>query len=174
MNLRALDFACCAVAVVATLGSVAAGLNLLSADRHKIEAEQALRQQRVQELGRARSVLEPLTSALEATHAASGDLNSRIPERGTLGSFLGELDQRVHARGVTLLHLQPLPAVESLPYVRVPVQLQLRGAFHDIYGLLHELESMSRIMEFGEMSLSRAPAEGVCYLDITISLLERP
>ena len=164
----------CVVAIVVVC--VACGYVLLSRaikEHRQVRQENELLSKRTQDLAKAENSLQRMNLLLESTQTELRALNQSIPDSARMGEFLKQLDSLMTERWVELVNVQPLPKEEEKLYTSIPLRLVFKGSFLNIYGLLHDFETMNRTMVMQKMSIQRKRNDPECRVDLTASVFER-
>lgn len=172
-SIRIMDVVCLVLVVALAMGSVVLAMQSYGERRSRLDAERSRIAELQSDLQDAEAVLRPMRAALASTRREWEDLDRKIPARGRIGDFLGQLDVLVAKHGVALQNLAPSPAVRETPYSRVPVRLQIAGSFTNLYHFLFDLETMDRVTEMGELTVRTVVPGEPCDLDLRISIFER-
>lgn len=98
------------------------------------------------------------------------ELHREMPEEPEIGSFLKELDSSAKKHGVVLISVQPQPIMKEKAYEKIPIRLNCRGSFPDIYNLLQDIDGMERIVVAERLLLGKAETSGICELGLTASI----
>jgi Tfp pilus assembly protein PilO len=72
-----------------------------------------------------------------------------------------------------LISLQPLPVREEKIYLKNPIQLNFTGYFVDIYHLIHDLETMNRIVVMEKLAISRQERSDQCRVELMVNVFEQ-
>jgi Tfp pilus assembly protein PilO len=121
----------------------------------------------------AESNLQHLNKGLKAIKNASKAIKEQIPETVEIGKFLKQLDSFVKRRNIVLITLQPLPKQPEKYFAKIPIRLMFKGAFNDIYYLIHELETMQRLLVTEKITISKAGIGEQCRVDLTLNIFEQ-
>jgi type IV pilus assembly protein PilO len=81
------------------------------------------------------------------------ELNKILPEATEVASFLSSLQQVSNLSGVELVGWQPLEERNESFYARSPMQLELRGRFHQVAKFVHEVGRLDRIINVENIEL---------------------
>jgi Tfp pilus assembly protein PilO len=79
----------------------------------------------------------------------------------------------MHERKIVLTSMQPLPTVEEKHYTKIPIRLIFKGSFVNIYRLLHDLETMNRVVVTEKMVISRSSLADKCQVELIASVFQR-
>lgn len=86
--------------------------------------------------------------------------NKRIlPEETEIAAFLGDLNRVAEIAGLEIRTVVPLDESPEELYVRIPVQLQVRGRFHEIMKFLYSVSRLERAINVENISLSDPEVE---------------
>ena len=100
-------------------------------------------------------------------------LDKIVPAVVNIGEVLKEIDFLMKKRKITLVSLQPQPKVEEELYAKIPIRLQFKGSFVDIYHFLYDLETMDRMLVVEGMNISRRNLDEKCQAELTASVYQR-
>lgn len=173
LDLRKLDKTCLAIVVIVTLVSGYWFSKQVIKERRLIRQENEIISKKTKELNLAEANLENLNALLDATKKKLESLNARIPESAHIGKFLKQLDALMQKRNLVLASMQPLSAIEEKLYTKIPIRLVFRGSFVNIYHLLHDLETMSRMVVTEKMVISRSSLADQCQVELIASVFQR-
>ena len=81
------------------------------------------------------------------------ELNKILPEATEVASFLSSLQQVSNLSGVELVGWQPLEERSESFYAKSPMQLELRGRFHQVAKFVHEVGRLDRIINVENIEL---------------------
>jgi Tfp pilus assembly protein PilO len=135
--------------------------------------EKDILSKRMKEVNLAATNLEELKAVLAETKKELNYLNERIPESGKIGLLLKQIDSLMKQRKIALISLQPLPVREEKFYLKNPIQLKFIGNFVDIYHLLHDLETMNRIVVMEKLAISRQERSDQCHVELRVTVFEQ-
>jgi Tfp pilus assembly protein PilO len=172
-RIRTLDRLCIVAIVVVSVGLGYVLLSRAIKEHRQIRQENELLSKRTQDLAKAENNVQRLNVLLESTQTELRILNESIPDSAKMGEFLKQLDSLMSERRVELVSVQPLPTEEERLYTSIPLQLAFKGSFLNIYGLLHDFETMNRTMVMKKMSIQRKGNDPECRVDLTASVFER-
>lgn len=173
VNLRTLDIACVAGLLALALGGGVIAAKSAGASAGRVERWNAAVRARLEELGEAQSVLAAFDRAVQSNQAALDALRERLPESRSMGDFLSSLDAVARRNEVDLSQVTPGSAVAGELCQRMPVQFKCRGAFASLYAVLHELETMPRLVRVDRVTISRSSLAGPCGMDVACSVYGR-
>ena len=173
LSLKSLDRICLLtiIIVAALAGSWAVRHGVKQ--RAQVRLEDGLYLRSVNKTNLAESSIQHLKTALNAARSESKTLKARIPESAEIGKFLKQLDVRIKQRKITLLTLQPMPKVKEKYFTKIPLRLVFKGAFIDIYNLLHDLETMDRMLAAETMTISKSRYDEQCRVELTLNMFEQ-
>lgn len=141
--------------------------------RRQIEQENEILSKSLKDLNVAESNLQNLTLAFDNARAELEALNERIPEKGKFGQFLKQVDALMKEENIDLVSLEPLPTVEERRFTKIPIRLICEGPFLNIYRLIHDLETMHRMVLLEKMEIKKLKSGPLCRADLTASAFER-
>ena len=173
MTLKNLDRACLVIVVGVSLMAVYWVVNHGIQQRRQIKQENELYLKRLKDLDLAKTNLNRLKTALEATKQELNALNGRVPESAEIGRFLKHIDSLMRKKYVGLIRLQPLQAIEEKRYTKIPFRLMFTGPFMNIYQLIYELEAMNRKVVIEKLTLRKSEKPETCEGVLTAAIFER-
>ena len=142
LNMRAVDIGCIIVLLlVVAFGAVGLQQNFFHySSQVKFEKQELLDQKN--RLKFAVAKLKQNQSQFKEQEKRILELNKRIPKAPRMGDLLSRLHARVEQRNITLIDFNHKPAQKFDRYKRIPVQIIVKGGFLNIYGLIHDLETL--------------------------------
>jgi len=173
IDIRKLDRICLAIVAIVTLASGYWFSTQVIKERRLIRQENEIISQKMKELNLAEANLEHLNGLLDTTKRKLESLNARIPESAHIGKVLKQVDALMHERKIVLTSMQPLPTVEEKHYTKIPIRLIFKGSFVNIYRLLHDLETMNRVVVTEKMVISRSSLADKCQVELIASVFQR-
>jgi Tfp pilus assembly protein PilO len=173
MALKNLDRACLAMVVGMSLMAVYWVVNHGIQQRRQIKQENELYLKRLKDLDLAKTNLNRLKTAMEATRQELNALNERVPESAEMGKFLKQIDSLMRKEHMVLIRLQPLQAMEEKRYIKIPFRLMFTGPFMNIYQLIYELEAMNRKVVIEKLTLHKSEGSKTCEGVLTAAIFER-
>ena len=173
MNLKKLDLMCIVLIVIVLSISGYWTMSRVVRQKKLIELEDDLLLKRSQDLSLAETNLQRLKNALAATKKELNVLNDRIPDSAKIGEFLKQFDSLIKERNIGLINLQPLPSAKEKLFTKIPIRMMIKGSFLNIYRLLHDLETMTRVVVIERMTISKPGIVQDCQVDVTANLFER-
>jgi Tfp pilus assembly protein PilO len=138
----------------------------------QIRKEKVLLSKGLKGLTIAEKNLQSLNKALDAKRKELKVLSERVPESAKVGEFLKLLDSKMKMRKMQLEKFQQLPIVDEKRFTRIPIRLFFRGYFVDIYYLLYDIETMNRIVEVEEITLSNSNGSRELNVEMTTSIFK--
>lgn len=172
-RLKNLDRICLIMVIVISVSSGYWVVNTSAKQQKDLQFRKELFLKRSKELSLADKSLKQHGKILDMNKGALKSLNERIPESVEIGAFLRELDSLMNKRGIRLLSVQPLPPQIKKNYTRIPIHLIFNGSYINVYHLLHDLESMTRILVIEKLNISKPSISTDCRVDLTVSVFER-
>ena len=164
----------CLVAVI-TVSVFCGYLVMNSGTKQKRQARQEneLFSKKRTDLNLAEINLQGLNRALDNTKTGFELLNSQIPESAEIGVFLKELGALMKQREITLISVQPLSAVKEALFTRIPIRLMFKGSFINTYQVVHDLETMKRMVVMEKMNIAGSDKGEECRVDLMANIFER-
>ena len=141
--------------------------------RRQIRQEKARLSGSLKDLALAETNLQRLDAAIAEARTEIKVLNDSIPDSAKIGEFLKQLDAMVKKREIVLESFQPQPVVKDKLYAKIPLRLTYRGSFVNIYNLLHDLETMNRMVEAEKIVITKSKPTKECRFDLTASVFTR-
>jgi len=89
--------------------------------------------------------IEELQQEVEELTARAANFDAQIPRHKTAAPFLGDLARFAEARKLRLARIEPGEPVRSAEIVALPIALRVRGPFPVVYGLIQDIERMTRL-----------------------------
>jgi len=173
LDIKTLDRICLVTVVVVFLASgywvVSRGLRQLG----EIRKQNDFLAKSLKDLALAETNLQRLNAAIDETKKQIKALDERIPDTAKIGKFLKQLDALMKERQIVLESFEPLPTMEEKRFTRIPIRLISRGSFANIYQLLCDLETMSRLVDVEGTILTSLDGGPECRFDLTTSIFER-
>lgn len=139
----------------------------------EIREQNDLLSKSIKDLALAETNLQRLNAAISETKKQIKALDERIPDTAKIGKFLKQLDALMKERHIVLESFEPLPTVEQKRFTRIPIRLISRGSFVNIYQLICDLETMSRLVDVENTILTSVNGGAECRFDLTTSIFER-
>ena len=169
-NIKTVDRVCL---VVICLIAVSLGywtLNNRMNDREKKNRDKAIYSGISNNLSNVQKDLEYLTSMRDKKKKILDLLKKRIPDTPEAGFFLKTIDKSIRDNNLELISVNPQTPMEEGPYSRIPVQIVLRGGFKKIYGLVHDLETMERLIVVEKLKVERTFKDKDCRAELTAAI----
>lgn len=173
LSMKNLDRICLVVMVAVLLMCGGWVVHFSITQQKQIRQENDLLSNKVKDVNLAETNLQRLKAVLDATKEEVRFLNERIPESAELGELLKHLDFLIKERSIALISLQPEPTEEERLYTKIPIRLMFKGSFVNIFRLLHDLETMNRMMVMEEITIVKSRSNEQCQVDLTASVFER-
>lgn len=164
---------CLVVVIIVSLVCGYWVMNRVVQQQREIRQENDLFSKRLKDLNVAESNLDGLKAGLDAARAELETLNKRIPESANIGEVLKQVDFLMRDRKIGLISMEPLSTVKEKLYTKIPIRLMFKGAFVNIYHLLHDLETMNRMLVMEKMTITRADLTQKCRVELTAHVFER-
>ena len=173
LSLKALDLICLftVIIVVGMCGFWVAKQGVKQ--KTQIRQEKAQYASGLENMNLAESNLQRLNAGLKAAQNEFMAVKEQIPETVEIGMFLKQLDSLVKRRNIVLITLQPLPKEQEKYFTKIPIRLMFKGAFNDIYYLIHELETMKRLLVTEKITISKAGIGKQCRVDLTLNVFKQ-
>lgn len=145
-----------------------------------IESAQSRYVQLEDELGQAqRRQQEYLACTQElAQREAIDRQNKRIlPERAEIAAFLQDLNRLSELSGLRMQLVEPRPEEAQEYYVRIPVNLKLRGKYHQLAKFFYNVSRLERAINMENVRLTEPTTAGeevVLNVDVLATTFRRP
>ncbi len=173
LDIKMLDRICLIMVVVVSLASGYWVVNGGVRQLREIREQKVMLSKSITDLALAETNLQRLNAAIDETKKQIKALDERIPDTAKIGKFLKQLDALMKERHIVLESFEPLPVVEQKRFTRIPIRLISRGSFVNIYQLISDLETMSRLVDVEDTILTSVNEGGECRFDLTTSIFER-
>lgn len=86
---------------------------------------------------------------------ASVKQNQMLPPDTEMSSFLENLNSQAELVGLEILSVKPLEEESARYYARIPVQLKLRGSFHQLSKFFYLVGNLDRIINVENIHLGK-------------------
>jgi len=173
LNMRLIDTGCVILLIVAVL---AGGVIV----QNKYSHNYSLHQREIARSMALKNKLKLVTSTLEQLQSTHGKrenelkiLNKKVPDSPNIGEFLRELHVRVKERKVTLIDFNHTPSHAFNNYKRIPVKIIVQGSFLNIYRLIHDLETMNRVVVFEQVEIQRDKEQTFCQAVLMVHVFQQ-
>lgn len=173
LRLKKLDRVCLSLVVIISIICSYLVVHHVSKQERQILQENDLLAKKLKDLDLADSNLEHLKMNLETARKELKVINEKIPETAEIGTFLKEIDSLMKERKVLLINIEPISAVKMRNYIRIPIQLQFKSSFEDTYKILHDLETMNRLLVMENINISKSSIDKYCQVNVTTSVFAR-
>jgi len=173
MNLKKFDLMCIVLIVIVLSLSGYWTMSRVVKQKKLIKLEDDLLFKSSQDLSLAETNLERLKNALAETKKELNVLNARIPDSAQIGEFLKQFDSLLKERTIGLINLQPLPSAKEKLFTKIPIRMMIKGSFLNIYRMLNDLETMTRVVVIERMIITKPSIVQECQVDVTANLFER-
>ena len=172
-GIKTVDRICLAVVIIVSLACGYWALSWGIKQQRLIQQENELLSRKLKDLNLAETNLQRLKTVLDSTRKELKLLNERIPDSAKIGEFLKQVDALMKERAIDLVRLKPQTIVEEKNCNRIPVRLIFKGTFINVYGLVHDLETMNRTVVMEKMKISKPYNARVCHVDLTANVFKR-
>jgi len=173
ISIKQVNRACLATVIIVSMACGYLTVSHVIKKRRQFGVEKDILSKRIKEVNLAATNLEELKAVLAETKKELNYLNERIPESGKIGLLLKQIDSLMKQRKIALTSLQPLPVREEKIYLKNPIQLKFTGNFVDIYHLLHDVETMNRIVVMEKLAISRQESSDQCRVELMVNVFEQ-
>ncbi len=100
-----------------------------------------------------------------------------LPESAETASFLQQLNRLAELSGLRMRLVEPRPEEPETHYVRLPVNLQLAGRYHQLARFFHNVSRLDRTINMENIRLSDPRVEGedvILHVDVLATTYRRP
>jgi Tfp pilus assembly protein PilO len=172
-SVKTIDRLCLAAVMVTFLlsGYWLVSRGLKEETHFRTEKEQLTRQ--MDDKRRTEQHIERMRVSIRSTADEVTNLNRQIPDDADIGTFLKQLSGLMNKRGIALISVQPQPIIKEKLCLKIPVRVSCRGSFVNLYNLLRDLDTMSRLVVVERMALGKPEESGNCQLDLTALVFAR-
>jgi type IV pilus assembly protein PilO len=111
----------------------------------------------------ARREAASLARTKRAVHDAARALRraeARLPEERELAALLADVAASARGAGLELVLLRPRPERVADDHAEVPLEMQVRGTFHETVAFLTRVEGLSRLVRVSGVRLERPEQAG--------------
>jgi type IV pilus assembly protein PilO len=133
------------------------------------QEELQLQQQHAEAEQRQREYLR-LVEELAARERFDRQNRRVLPDEAEIASFLQDLDRLAELSGLEMELVEPRPEEASELYVRLPVQLRLRGRYHQLAKFFYNVSRLDRAINMEDVRLldPREVEGGVTMLKVEV------
>lgn len=171
---KTLDIACLSVFVIVAIGGGYLVANSVASQARRTTQHIQNMEGLLWKLGEAERALATVETAVQANQDALEALRKRLPESRDMGEFLSALDEVTKRNGVVLSKVAPGETVANELCHRIAVQFHCKGAFADLHATLHGIETMERIVQIEQVSISGGGAPGAqCSMDVSCGVFSQ-
>ncbi len=132
----------------------------------KIQQETRKRLAQTSDLEETQKHLKTLEKILAARQVALADMKHRIPASAGIGELLTRIQEQIRGRHLVLTRFSHQPPVKTLEFKKIPLQMSLEGRFLDLYGVLHDFETMDRVFRIESIHITRPENRETCTLEM--------
>lgn len=170
LRMKKLDRACLVIVVIISVICGYLALRQVARQKRQILQEKDLLSEKLKDLDLTEKKLEHLREVLETARRELKVINEQIPETAEIGTFLKKIDSLMKERKEELINIEPLPTVKERHYNRIPIRLRFKGSFEDTYTILHDLETMNRLLVMENIDISKSNNDKYCQVDLVTSV----
>jgi len=99
---------------------------------------------------------EKLTADLVAARQEAEQLHKQLPTTRDIENFMSQINTQAKAAGLRLTNIVPLEEEESEYYVKLPIKLEFRGTYHQVFRFFALVDrEIERPVNMENLSLSR-------------------
>ncbi len=172
LRMKKLDRVCLLIVIVISVTCGYLILNRVNKQKRLILQEKDLISEKLKKLNLAETNLENLNKFLDDTKKELKVINDQIPETAKIGEFLTEIDSLMEKRNELLINIEPLSPVIENHYKRIPIRMEFKGSFENTYKILHDLETMNRLLVMEKIKILKSSVDEHCKVDLTTSVFE--
>lgn len=172
LSMKKLDRFCLLIVIVISVTCGYLILNHVNKQKRLILEEKDLISEKLKKLDLAETNLENLKKFLDDTKKELKVINDQIPETAKIGTFLREIDSLMKNRKELLINIEPLPPVIENNYKRIPIRMEFKGSFENTYKILHDLETMNRLLVIEKIKILKSNMDKHCKVDLITSVFE--
>ncbi len=172
LRMKKLDRFCLFIVIVISVTCGYLIVSYVNKQKRLISQEKNLISEKLKKLDLAETNLENLKKVLDDTKKELKVINDQIPETAMIGTFLGEIDSLMKKRKELLINIEPLPPVIKDHYKRIPIRMEFKGSFENTYKILHDLETMNRLLVMEKIKILKSNVDKHCKVDLTTSVFE--
>ena len=92
--------------------------------------------------------------------AALRRAQARLPDQREIADLLSNVAASGRAAGLDITLFRQKPEVTHDFYAEVPVEMQMRGTYHDVVTFLDRVKRLDRIVNVGDIQLKKPTVEG--------------
>lgn len=115
--------------------------------------EQTLKEDYKSKLGKAMN-LDELKRQLEQVKQYVVQLEKQLPSKAEMDKLLSDINQAGAARNLQFEHFRPGQIIVKDYYAELPIALKIVGSYHDIGRFASDISHFSRIVTFGDASIT--------------------
>lgn len=171
-KMKKLDRVCLLIVIVISVTCGYLIVNHVNRQKRLILQEENLISEKLKKLDLAETNLENLNKFLDDTKKELKVINDQIPESAKIGEFLREIDSLMKKREEILINIEPLSPVMEDHYKRIPIRMEFKGSFDNTYKILHDLETMNRLLVMEKIKILKSNVDKHCKVDLTTSVFE--
>lgn len=111
--------------------------------------------------------LDAYKAQMEEMRASFESLLARLPSDTEVAGLLDDIDARSVESGLGDFKLDLLPEQDAEYYVEKPMEISVRGGYHDFGGFVSGVAGMPRIVTLHDFSIEQAEGGGDLTMQIT-------
>lgn len=118
-----------------------------------------------------------LRQQLEAREGVDRTNLRALPETAETASFLQDLNRLAELSGLRMRLVEPRPEEPEAHYVRLPVNLELTGRYHQLARFYHNVSRLDRLISMENIHLQQPRVEGeevLIEVDVLATTFRRP
>jgi len=172
-SIRKIDLICLLAVAAVTIVCAVVTLSRTSRQYRMILQENELLQKRSADLSATETNLQHLRALLNNAQSEIDLLNKRIPHSTEIGVLLKQIYGLISQNGIELIQIEPMESITERLYTKIPIRLEMKGGFVELYRLLRGLENMNRMLVLEKMVVIRPVNDTTCRVTLTASVFER-
>lgn len=111
--------------------------------------------------------LQKYQAQIEQLEKDRDAMRDRLPENAEIADLLQKIHGQAKIVGLTIARFEREPTVPESTFARIPVQMQLRGTFHEVATFFYYLGKIPRIVNVENIHFKAQREEGKTMLDAT-------
>ena len=123
----------------------------------------SLLQQRDEELKSKREKTDARADAEKELKELSAELKraeARLPDQREIANLLSSIASSARGVGLDITLFRQQPETYSDFYAQVPVEMKMRGTYHDVASFLDRVKRLDRIVNIADMNMKKPRIEG--------------
>lgn len=137
-----------------------------------IQLKRHLLSKQTTDLTIAENNLTLLQGVLADSQAILTRLNQRIPRTAGVGDLLTVIHEQINQRNIVLTQFSHKPPEKISRYQRIPLHLILEGKFLALYHLVHDVETLNRLVIIESIRITTSEKQGVCRMELMANVFQ--